>query len=125
MAMQKPPHLSYLSKPLEWYIGEHMERQTGISNSRCGPPARSIEQVLKRNKNREYKGLHAFCAAEEFGEILSCVIFKRTKKDLPTEYFHTLYLGKHTENLEKTHELILGALGISPDDYQKSLIASH
>lgn len=123
MAMQKPPHLSYLTHPLEWYISEHIERQTGISNARCGKPAQSIDEIIKRNKNREYKGLHAFCAAEEIGEILSCVIFKRVKKGLPTEYYHTLYLGKDTDNLEAVHEMILDSLGITPDEYQKSMIA--
>ncbi len=125
MAMQKPPHLQYLRRELDWYIGEHADRQSTMGQSRSVQPAYNINQVLKRNKGREYKGVHHFCGAEEDGELLTCVIFKRTKPGLPVEYFHTLYLGPETQNSLEVERLILERLGITVDDVQKSLIAKH
>jgi len=123
--MYKPPHLAYLSKPIDWYLSEHRIRQSSIGNSRCGPVAYTLDQLLKRNKNREYKGVHPFCGAEELDppEILTCVIFKRILPDKPTEYFHTLYLGPETMHPELVHNTLLEKLGMTPEQYQASLIS--
>ena len=117
--MHKPKHLDYLSQPLDWYTYEHSTRQVSMQSSRSGPPAYNLDQLLKRNKSREYKGVHPFCAAEEIGEILTCVIFKRAD---PIEYFHTLYLGPETQEPEKVHNLIMERLDLTENDLQKSLV---
>ena len=123
--MFKPPYLAHLSQPMDWYLQEHRHRQSSIGNSRCGPVAYTIDQLLKRNKNREYKGVHPFCGAEELDppEIVTCVIFKRIIQDMPTEYFHTLYLGPETVNPELVHNTLLDRLNLSPEQYQASLVS--
>ncbi len=123
--MQKPAHLSYLTKDLDWYIQEHKERQKALGQSHSVDPAYNLDQLLKRNKNREYKGVHEFCAAEELGEIVTCVIFKRRTEGRPTEYFHTLYFGQDTNQPESVHQQILRRIGLTDETYQKSLIARH
>ncbi|MCB9358365.1 hypothetical protein H6503_00380 [Candidatus Woesearchaeota archaeon] len=119
--MQKPKHLEYLKRPVEWYITDHKERQTHNKRSYSVGAAFSIDELLMLNHNRDYKGIHTFCGAEEDGEIITCVIFKKAGKK--TDYYHTLYLGPETQNPGAVEEAILGALGITIDQVQKSLIA--
>lgn len=78
LSRYEPAYHAYLSKPIDWYLTENCERQSGIGNQHCGPVAYTIDQLLKRNKNREYKGAHTFCAAEELipPRIIICVIYK-------------------------------------------------
>jgi hypothetical protein len=119
-------HLNYLSKPLGWYIREHTERQSSMTYSHSGLPCYTIDDLVKRNKHREYKGVHAFCAAEELGETVTCVIFKKTEGH-HRNYFHSLYLGPETQTPNEVHELLLKKLGLTESDVQKSLIccSSH
>ena len=123
MPVNKPPHLQYLKRDLDWYIAEHADRQSTMGQSRSVIPAYNINEVLRRNKGRQYKGVHHFCAAEEDGELLTCVIFKRDKPGQSVEYFHTLYLGPETQNHVEVERLILERLGITIEDVQRSLIA--
>ena len=117
--MYKPKHLEHLSMDLDWYTHEHSARQVSMQSSRSGPPAYNLDQLLKRNKGREYKGVHPFCAAEELGEIVTCVIFKRAD---PIEYFHTLYLCPETQDPETVHKMVISKLGLNEDELQKSLV---
>lgn len=128
--MYKPPHLAHLSRDIGWYVNEHRERQQNLGNSHASPPAYTLDELLRRNRKREYKGVHEFCAADELGEVVTCVIFKTpsqnvTSKQRPAQYYHTLYLGLGTQDPEYIHRQILAALNISPEEYQASLIAKH
>src|SRR3989338_10029661 len=123
--MEKPEHLQYISMPLEWYVSEHNDRQRNLGNSHSRVPAYSLDQLLTRNKDVEYKGVHHFCGAEEMEEILTCVIFKKERKGKQAEYYHVLYLGPETQHSEAVHEKILQRLGLNPDQYQRSLISKH
>src|SRR3989338_2264837 len=120
--MEKPKHLEYLSKPLDWYVRDHAARQSGIGDSHSNVPSYNLEQLLKRNNGREYKGVHPYCGADELGEIITCVIFK-TDKDGKRDYYHNLYLGPETRYLQRVHSLILEKLGITSEQYQKSQIS--
>lgn len=125
MAFEKPAHLQYLRRDLDWYITEHADRQSAMGQSRAVIPAYNINEIVRRNKGRQYKGVHHFCGAEEDGELITCVIFKRDKIGQPVEYFHTLYLGPETQDSARVHQTLLERLGLTEDTYHASLIARH
>ena len=109
-------HLSYLKKPLEWYINEHMSRHEDSGRSTAAQPIYNMYQLLKENRFNEFKGVHNVCFTDE---PLSCVMFAPKGASGSVEYYHTLYLGQGTNNPAQLELQILDELDLDVDDFER------